>query len=76
MCPISENRVGQNDAVEWLMAYDEDGSAKFVGLERIVGTVGRKKRHPRNPAHRHVRRSEAQADLEIVPGTGTGDLAG
>src|SRR5207247_6304722 len=26
-------------AVVWLMAYGEDGSAMFVGLERFVGTV-------------------------------------
>ena len=28
--------------VEWLMGYDENGKATFVGLERIVGTLGGK----------------------------------
>jgi hypothetical protein len=63
-------------AVEWLMAYDEDGSEKFVGLERIVGTVAGRSG---TLVLRHTGTFDgqmAQADLEIVPGTGTGDLAG
>ena len=27
-------------SVEWLMSYQPDGTARFVGLQRIEGTVG------------------------------------
>jgi uncharacterized protein DUF3224 len=63
-------------AVEWLMAYGEDGSAKFVGLERIAGTVAGKKG---TFVLQHMGTFDGQmakADLVIVPGTGTDDLAG
>ena len=29
-----------SSATEWLMAYNPDKSAVFVGLERIMGTIG------------------------------------
>jgi uncharacterized protein YigE (DUF2233 family) len=29
-----------SSTTEWLMAYAEDGSATFVGLERLTGQVG------------------------------------
>jgi hypothetical protein len=27
-------------SIEWLMGYGEDGTATFVGLERVVGKIG------------------------------------
>jgi Protein of unknown function (DUF3224) len=63
-------------AVEWLMAYDEGGSAIFVGLERIVGSLAGKSG---TFVLQHVGTFDgqtAQADLLIVPGTGTADLEG
>jgi Protein of unknown function (DUF3224) len=62
--------------VEWLMAYEEGGSAVFVGLERIVGTLAGKKG---TFVLQHVGTFDGQiakADLDIVQGTGTDDLAG
>jgi hypothetical protein len=62
--------------VQWLMAYEEDGSAMFVGLERIVGRLAGKEG---TFVVQHVGTFDgrvAKADLVIVPGTGTGDLAG
>ena len=32
--------VEGTSTTEWLMSYADDGSATFVGLERIVGKVG------------------------------------
>jgi len=35
-----EGHLEGNGIVEWLMGYDEGGSATFVGLERVVGRIG------------------------------------
>jgi hypothetical protein len=62
--------------VEWLMGYDEDGSATFVGIERIVGSIGGR---TGTVVLRHVGAFDGQvakADLLVVPGSGTGELRG
>jgi hypothetical protein len=62
--------------VEWLMAYDEDGSATFVGIERIVGSIGGR---TGTVVLRHVGAFDGQvakADLLVVSGSGTGELRG
>lgn len=59
----------------WLMAYAEDGSATFVGLERLRGTVDGR---DGSLVLRHVGSFEdgaAKALLAVVSGTGTGELA-
>ncbi len=59
---------------EWLMAYADDGSASFVGMERISGTVDGKEG---TLVLRHVGSYEegaATGKLDVVSGTGTGDL--
>jgi len=59
----------------WLMAYAPDGSATFVGLERIAGSLtGR----AGTLVLQHVggyADGAAKATLTIVDGAGTGDLA-
>jgi hypothetical protein len=55
---------------EWLMAYQADGSAVFVGLERIKGTVGGRRgslfvQHVGTFAD-----GAANAVLSVVSGTG------
>jgi hypothetical protein len=71
-----EGDVEGEGTVEWLMAYGDDGSAVFVGLERVVGKLaGRSGTF----VLQHLGRFDgqtAQADLLVVPGSGTGDLAG
>jgi hypothetical protein len=62
--------------VEWLMGYREDGTATFVGLERVVGKLGGKQgsfvlRHSGS-----FDGKTAKAELTIVPGSGSGDLSG
>jgi hypothetical protein len=62
--------------VEWLMGYGEDGTATFVGLERVVGRIGDK---TGTFVLQHVGTFDGQvskAQLTVVPGSGTGDLAG
>ena len=62
--------------VEWLMGYGEDGTAAFVGLERVVGRVdGRSGTF----VLQHTGTFDgklATADVTVVPGSGTGDFAG
>lgn len=59
----------------WLMAYSEDGSATFVGLERFIGQVGDREgslvlRHLGSYAD-----GAAKATLTVVPGANSGALA-
>ena len=62
--------------VEYLMLYREDGSAAFVGLERVDGKVAGR-------AGSFVLRrtgvfegGQAKESYSVVPGSGTGELAG
>ena len=58
------------------MVYNTAGSVDFVGYERIVGKIG-----DRSGSfvlhHTGVYANDvAKADYSVVPGSGTGDLAG
>jgi hypothetical protein len=71
-----EGDLAGNGTVEWLMGYDEGGSATFVGLERIVGSIGDK---GGSFVLQHVGTFDGQvakAQLTVVPGSGTGELGG
>jgi hypothetical protein len=71
-----EGDIEGASTVEWLMAYDEDGSATFVGIERIVGSIGGR---TGTVVLRHVGAFDGQvakADLLVVSGSGTGELRG
>lgn len=62
--------------VEYLMMYRSDGSAAFIGLERVTGRLAGK------AGSFVLRRSgvfedgRAKESYQIVPGSGTGELAG
>ena len=61
-------------SVEWLMGYDDNGAACFVGLERVAGAIEGKKG---SFVLQHVGTFDGQtakAELLVVPGSGTGDL--
>ena len=60
----------------YLMAYLDSGVASFTGLERVVGSLGGKRgsfvlRHTGS-----YQGDEATAQYDVVPGSGTGELAG
>lgn len=60
--------------VDYLMVYDSNGSAHFVGLERVTGTVGGKEG---TFVAQHVGTFEgtlAKTEWFIVPGSATGLL--
>ena len=60
----------------WLMSYGADGSADFVGIERVKCTVGGR---AGSFVLQHIGRFDdgaARASLVVIPGSGTGDLSG
>ena len=63
-------------ALEYLMAYREDGSASFIGLERVVGRIGDRSG---SFVLQHTGTFEGgtvKATWVVVPGSGTGGLVG
>lgn len=59
---------------EWVMAYAPDGTASFVGMERLTGDIDGRRG---SIVLRHVGRYEdgaARGTLEVVSGSGTGEL--
>ncbi len=63
-------------SVEWLMCYVPDGTAAFVGFQRIEGTIGERRGS-------FVAKSVGDFDGEraigtwtVVVGSGTGELSG
>jgi hypothetical protein len=71
-----EGEIAGEGRLEYLMAYLPDGSAVFVGYQRFVGSVeGR----GGSFIFQHGGRFEggvATDTWQVVPGSGTGDLAG
>ena len=63
-------------SVEYLMAYGEDGSACFVGMERVVGRVGNRSGSFVLQHSGTFAGGIANATWFVVPGSGTGELVG
>jgi hypothetical protein len=62
--------------VDYLMMYRDDGTAAFVGLERIVGRVGGRSGSfvlQRTGTFEH---GVATESFFVIPGSGTGELRG
>ena len=60
--------------LEYLMAYGHDGSASFVGIERLIGRIGDKRG---TFVFQHVgtfKDGVAKSTWLVVPGSGAGDL--
>ena len=60
----------------YLMAHLETGGASFTGFEKVVGSLGGR---TGSFVLRHTGSYDggtATAEYEVVPGSGTGDLAG
>jgi hypothetical protein len=63
-------------ADRWLMHYAEDGTARFVGLSHVVGTVAGR---AGSFVLQHTGRFDENGlstEFTVVPGSGTGELAG
>ena len=61
---------------EYLMMYREDGSASFVGLERVVGRVGGKSGTFVLQRHGAFENGQAKESYSVIDGSATGELAG
>ena len=63
-------------AVQWLMSYREDGTAHFVGLQRVTGTVDDRTGSLVLENVGDFDGKVAGGTWTVVPGSGSGDLAG
>jgi len=62
--------------VEYLMMYRSDGTAAFVGLERVVGGIGGKDGSFVLQRTGVFEGGQAKESYSVVPGSGTGELRG
>lgn len=62
--------------VEYLMMYRGDGSATFVGLERVVGGIGGKRGSFVLQRAGVFEGGLAKESYSVIPGSATGDLQG
>lgn len=62
--------------VEYLMMYRSDGSATFVGLERVDGRIGDKAGSFVLKRTGSFEGGLAKESYSVVPGSATGDLRG
>jgi Protein of unknown function (DUF3224) len=63
-------------AVHWLMLYRPDKTAQFVGMQRISGTIGGRRGTMVLTAQGVHDGKGSRITLEVVPGSGSGDLEG
>jgi hypothetical protein len=63
-------------SVDYLMAYPHDSYAAIVGLRRVRGTVGGKRGSFLLQTTGTYENGTAQCEWSVVPGSGTGELAG
>jgi len=62
--------------VEYLMMYLKDGSATFVGLERVVGRIGPKTGTFVLQRIGVFENGQAKESFSVIPGSATGELQG
>lgn len=62
--------------VEYVMMYRSDGSATFVGLERVVGRIGSKTGSFVLQRTGTFENGQAKESYSVIPGSATGDLVG
>jgi hypothetical protein len=63
-------------AVQWLMSYRSDGTAHFVGLQRVRGTLGGRTGTFLVETLGEFDGAEAGGSWTVIAGSGTGDLEG
>jgi hypothetical protein len=76
---VSKNLTGDIEGeghVEYLMMYRNDGSASFVGLERVVGRIGRRRGSFVLQRSGVFEGGLAKETYSVVPNSGTGELQG
>ena len=68
--------ISGDGVVEFLQAARADGSASFVGIERVTGTVGGRAGSFLLQDAGTVAGNIVSGDWFVIPGSGTGALAG
>jgi Protein of unknown function (DUF3224) len=68
--------ISGDGTVEFLQAARADGSASFVGIERVSGTVGGRAGTFLLQDAGTVAGNVVRGDWFVIPGSGTGELAG
>jgi len=62
--------------LEYLMMYRNDGTASFIGLERVVGSIGHRLGSFVLQHSGTFEGDKAKSTSVVVPGSGTGELRG
>ena len=75
---VTETFVGDidGDGVVHFVQAGSDGSASFVGIERVRGSIHGKKGTFLLQDHGSVAGKEVKGEWFVVPGSGTGELRG
>jgi hypothetical protein len=68
--------IAGDSQVEYLMIYRSDGTATFVGLERITGRIGNRTGSFVLQRIGVFEGGQAKESYSVVPGSATGDLRG
>ena len=68
--------ISGHGVVEFLQAARPDGSASFVGIERVTGQLGGRRGTFLLQDAGTVQDNIVSGDWFVVPGSGTGELAG
>lgn len=68
--------IAGDATVEWLMAYADDAHATFVGVQRLVGELAGRSGEFTVTMTGSYDGGVARASWTVVPGTGSGGLAG
>jgi len=63
-------------SVEWLMCYSPDGTARFLGLQEITGSIGGRAGSFVVEATGDHDGMRSKGTWSVIPGSGTGALAG
>lgn len=71
-----EGGIAGEGAAEWLMSYRPDGTARFVGLQRVIGDVAGKSGSFVLEAIGDFNGELARWEAAVIPGSGTDELAG
>jgi hypothetical protein len=67
--------ISGTGSVEWLMSYQPDGTARFVGLQRVEGSVAGTHGTFILETVGDFDGKEAKGSWTVIPGSGTGGLS-
>ena len=66
--------IAGEGAAQWLMSYRKDGTAQFVGLQRVSGVIGDRKGSFVLETFGEFDGTEARWTATVIDGSGTEDL--